>query len=78
MENYNEEINTGTEEKPRLKPRLIINRAGNGYGFNLYDKKTTNNLLVRRTKVVCDAAILLLINNDIDKFNTLKENTKNN
>lgn len=76
MENYNEEINTGTEERPRLKPRLIINRAGNGYGYNLYDRKLKTNLLVRCSKETCESAILLLVDNDIDKFNTLKDCTE--
>lgn len=74
MEDYNEKVNYGTEEIPRLKDRLNI--SSSIYGYNLYDKKEKKNLLFCKSKESCEEGKALLLANKLDLFNLFKERIK--
>lgn len=74
MEDYNEKVNYGTEEIPRLKDRLNI--SSSIYGYNLYDKKVQKNLLFSKSKESCEEGKSLLLANKLDLFEIFKERIK--
>lgn len=74
MEDYNEKLNYGTEEYPRLRDRLDVTSAL--YGFNLYDRKEKKNLLFCKSKVLCEEGLTLLKTSELHFFESFKERIK--
>jgi hypothetical protein len=74
MENYNEQINYGTPEKPRMKDRLFVMPFTHGY--NLVDRSTKRSLLVSKSEETCNEGKALLIANKHDLFSAFKESVK--
>lgn len=74
MEDYNEKLNYGTEDFPRIKERLEI--SSGQYGYSLYDRKLKKNLLFGKLKESCEEGKSLLLANKNDLFELFKTRIK--
>ena len=74
MEDYNEKLNYGSEDRPSWRDRLYISEFT--YGFNLFDRKKNVNLLLAKSKESCEEGKNLLLAEKFDLFEVFKDRIK--
>ncbi|MCI0501917.1 MAG: hypothetical protein L0Y61_09285, partial [Epsilonproteobacteria bacterium] len=74
MEDYNEQINFGTQYSPMYKNRLAIRKTT--YGYSLYDHKLKKFIVIRKSKNDCEVAMDLLLQGNQEEFDIFMESIK--